>query len=118
MRIKRPYSLWTMRRNALDLGKSDGIVERRWCLSSLAGWCVGATVPLRRWTTDVGGLNRLWMDILRHWSLIWHGTLFLAGAQNVEPCLDVDVGRIKLGSSLIGVQSVCSLVVARFVLSC
>lgn len=50
----------------------------------------------------------------------WHGsrtgTVSLAVAEKLQPGLDVRIGRIQLGSSLIGIQCIINLVIAALIL--
>lgn len=71
--------------------------------------------PLRRSRS----MNRrrlvgLWVDVLGNGSVSLVGSAGrgLAILQQLKTSLDMYIGRIQVGGTLVGVQSVCSLVVA------
>lgn len=79
-------------------------------LRSAPLWCRG---PI-----DGSGLISLWVDILGSGSaaLIGHTSSGLPVLKQLQTCLDVHVGWVQVRCALIGIQGICSLVVARFVL--
>lgn len=99
------------------LGRNLG--KRRGCVWSHG--CCGRRrlrAPLRaRGTGHRGSLVRLRVDILRRRrrGLKLH-TRVLTASQELQPRLDVLVGRIQLCGALVGIESIVSLVVARLVL--
>ena len=64
------------------------------------------------------GLVSLRMDVLGDWNAALIGCAIggLAILQQLQAGFNMDVGRIKVGSALVCVKRISSLVVARFVL--
>lgn len=81
---------------------------------------------LRLWSTplwrcgsiDGGRLISLWMNILRSGgaALIGHTSSGLPVLKQLQTCLDMDIGRIQVRCTLIGIQGIGRLVVAGLVL--
>ena len=70
------------------------------------------------WCTNTWGLVLLRMNVLRHGSgMLTRHARCLATAQDLQTSLDVYVARIEVGGSLVCIEGIGGLVVARFVLS-
>lgn len=72
--------------------------------------------PLRTW-----GSNGSLVLVCLGMDISWHGSrtgaVSLAVAEKLQASLDVRVGRIQLGRSLVGIQCIINLVVAALVLA-
>jgi hypothetical protein len=81
--------------------------------------CLGSRIsPLRAWRSNgSSGLISLRVNILREWCtrLDWDATC-LAVTEQLQPSFDVNVCGIELCSTLICIQRIVDLIVARFVL--
>jgi len=67
-----------------------------------------------RYTNTI--LISLWVDILRHGSIVLVRPGGSAAPEQSKTSFDVSVGGIKLGGSRIRIESIGRLIVARFVL--
>jgi hypothetical protein len=106
-------------RRWIDLGQAATPAICGWSRWWSRGWRLGGRVsPLRSWRTNCPScLVRLRMDVLRKWSTGLHReSVGLAAAEELKASFDVHVLGIELGGSLVGIQGIVDLVVARFIL--
>jgi hypothetical protein len=113
--FKRLELWWGTLRGLVDLCNAGTIVIKGW---RRAGWCLWNT-PLRtRWAIGGCGLICLRMNVLWQWStvLVRHAVCGATILQKLETCLNMGVVWIKISRSLVGIERISSLIVARLVL--
>ena len=87
--------------------------SRAW---SLRHWRRTRCAPLRAWrSSNASCLVQLGVHILRNWCAM-HACGLSITTEQLESSLDVDIGRIKVSCSLVGIQRICGLIVTRLVL--
>ncbi len=115
--VKRLHGLVAVGRDSLYLCKSTAVVKLGRGSASLVLRRRRTTAPLGRRPVKVRRLNGLRVHILGDRCLVRHATLLLTGAEDGETGFDMNVGGVKLGGSLVGIESIGSLVVTRLVLT-
>lgn len=88
--------------------------RRAWWRLGLLG--TGSRVgPLRTWWPD-GSLVLVCLGMDISWHRSRTGAVSLAVTKKLQPGLDVRIGRVQLGRSLIGIQCIINLVIAALIL--
>ncbi len=109
--------IWGLRLRVLNICQTPApvLVAANW---GRTRYDRGRGPPLRAWRCS----NTRRLVLLRVYILWDRSAMLISHArtgitEKRQPRLDVNVVRIQVSSSLIGVQRVCSLIVTRFVLS-
>jgi hypothetical protein len=113
--LKRLELLWWSLWNLIDLSNARTAVIKAWWWT--CRWL--RNTPLRtRWAVGRCWLICLWVNVLGQRSaiLIRHAVGRATILQKLQSCLNVSIVWIQISSSLIGVERISGLIVARFIL--